>query len=272
MKHLATIQQEFIANWWVSLSLDQKHKYLALHPKSRQKLTNTIINQSYLAKKLTNEYKKLIPKLLRPRNDLETVIYMLDSVTEKNKSLPQIGFQFNPKKDDMQTIGAYNPIDDRISIHIDELPKNKLDADIELHAYFTLLEKTLQHELIHRQQWLRIKNNTKDLPARDKEFLSHFTNEKPSLYDEIMYKFVNSPHESREDYLSEPQELMTHANDAVQEMKSNHFSYEKMRDFLRHPEKMKFWDSTTVWDYKKQFGLGHPVFNKFLKYMYRYLS
>jgi hypothetical protein len=264
MKHLAKIQSEFLRNWWASLSLNQQNRYLALHPKSKRKLTNTIINQNYLAKDITKRYKALTPKILRHRNDLEYIIYLLDSVSENDPSLPKIQFAFFPAQRDglnaSRTGGQYDPISDHITIHMGELPKDKIEAEIDLAARFRMIEHSLAHELIHREQYLRMKTKSKDY---DKTLLSEIDRRR---------NWSDDKEKQHAQYLADPKEIVTHANDAVNEFRED-YTYAQILDIIRHASSFETpYHSPTFWDYQETFGTNHPIFKKFLQAMYRYTT
>lgn len=238
-----------------------------------------VLDQRNVARKLIRMYFKKIPELVKARKDTESIMYILDSVTENNPSLPQVRFTvYAPMVQGAQTMqiaGAYNPTSENINIHMGDLLKlptlDKMSAEIEAEIFLKLMEPTLAHELTHREQWLKIKDKTKKLPATDKEFLSILNStDKPTLYDQMQYKVKDYKKQTREEYLSRKDELMTHASNCISEFRYHNYTYKEILDFLKHPQKVAMKDSTTFVEYRQLFGLDSDTFKRLLKYILQF--
>ena len=221
-----------------------------------------IIDQKILTKKIMYRYRLLTRNILKNRKDIEHVIYMLDSVTENSKEFPKIIFAYiaSDTVAGKNKMGYYDPTDSIImNINPSEImAEDKLEAEINLAAFFTILEMNLQHELIHRQQYMKIKEDKKE------------------KYDEYLAKSLTKPSLSNsrttKDYLGDIHEVMTHANDVIQELKSNGYTKKEIKEIIKQPSKISASDSFTLDDYKKEFGSNHPIYKKLLQYAISYAA
>jgi hypothetical protein len=211
-----------------------------INPEDYLNEINETINKIYfLLKKLKFNDKKLVSKITN----------LLTTFFKKNK----IEFIFQSWIEDGDDIfieyglnGGATKANGKIGIFCNEnlfkiLDKNFFDA---FKVYFL---KILKHELIHRGQALRIKDNKIKIQILEKDFKNDF------------------------EYLKHPQEMMARAWDIVEVYRSIGYSSNEILNILKNRSKEKGF-SNTLLVYHKVFKEYPQVLKLLYKYMYMYLT
>jgi hypothetical protein len=91
----------------------------------------------------------------------------------------------------------------------------------------------------------------------------------------LFNKFKSENPEKIRKYLSNKQELMAYAREAVEEF-TRFYPKEKILNRLRNPFSTNIFpdrsESDTFWTYTEWFSANEQPFKTFLKYMYQYLT
>lgn len=213
--------------------------------------------------------------ILPDESIINTVISHLISVRLRHKSLDvnkleellsqnkaEIGFRYTPNEspNDSYPYGFNSGLvwnNGKIVIIFNKNLTKCFKDNKLFHKSIYHLRMLLQHELIHRVQFDKIQTKS------------------PDKFQTVLKKIhINATQKETKDYLSIPQEMMSFAKNAIEELKGEGYSEKDILELIKKYEKnmSALGDSETFFVYYLDLNEDKKKFQKFLTYMYKYLK